>query len=80
MRVGLGTASLLLCVVVFVVALATAACEASNRQRGGEMYEKESHRIEMEGEILHLLNKVERLEMEQLSFESPFGDSQTPDR
>jgi len=80
MRVGLGTASLLLCVVVFVVALATVACEATNRQWGGEMYERESHRIEMEGEILHLLNRVERLEMEQLSIESPFGDSQTPDR
>ena len=42
-------------VVVFVAALATVACEASNRQRGGEMYERESHRIEMVGEILHLL-------------------------
>ena len=80
MRVGVGTASLLLCVAVFVVALATVACEASNRQRGGEMYEKERGRLQMEEGILHLLNSVERLEMEQLSIESPFGDPQTPDR
>ncbi|HIF39865.1 MAG TPA: hypothetical protein EYQ74_02040 [Planctomycetes bacterium] len=80
MRVGVGTASLLLCIVVFVAALATAACEASNSQRGGEMYEKEAQRIQMEGRILHLLNSVETLEMEQLAIESPFGDPQTPER
>ena len=80
MRVGIGTASLLLCMVVFVVALATVACEASNRQRGGDMWKAERQRIQDEGAILHLRNRVERLEMEQLSIESPFGDSQTPRR
>jgi len=44
------------------------------------MYEKERRRLQMEEGILHLLNSVERLEMEQLSIESPFGDPQTPDR
>jgi len=80
MRVGIGTASLLLCLVVFVAALATVACEASNRQRGGDMWKMERQRIQDEEAVLHLLNRVERLEMEQLSIESPFGDSQTPHR
>ncbi|GEM_PF-2269640 len=79
MRVTRGVACLVLCALTFAAGLCTAACEASNRERGGELYWQEMRRLQQEQEIPHLLDTLARAEMAQLSIESAFGDSQTAD-
>jgi len=79
MRISCGRACLCLCSLVFVVGLATAAREVSNRQRGGDLYALEMQRLRLEQEIPHLRDTIGRFEIRELSIESANGDPQTAD-
>ncbi len=65
------------CGLVFGLGVYASFVTAENRVRGAHLFGLELERLHQEQEIPHLRNSLEKLELEELAFESAFGDPQT---